>query len=107
MSVNIKQTSIKIIAGLLVIMLTITNFLLVAEEIAEAVSIDLNSTNVTETVLSNSQNANITISNNVEKFTNLINFEEGVLLQTALTIDVAADENATLSDGEILIIENK
>ncbi|MBQ9658938.1 MAG: hypothetical protein IJV31_09295 [Clostridia bacterium] len=110
MSVNIKQAPKKIIAGLLVIMLTITNFLLVAEEIAEAVSIDLNSTNVTETVLGNSENTKITISNNVEKFIKLRN-EKGVLLQTALTIDVAADENATLSDGQILInvpkIDNK
>ncbi|MBQ9658935.1 MAG: hypothetical protein IJV31_09280 [Clostridia bacterium] len=103
MSANIKEVPEKIIAGLLVIVLTITNFLLVTEHIVQAVANGANAANeVQETNIINSPKAEISIRNNVEKFLK-ISDEEGVILQVAVTVDVGAKEDEILSDSELKI----
>lgn len=93
---RLQKTSIinKIIAMMLVITLTITNFLLIAKETYAIL--------VEEEVTSQIPVEGITtkITNTVEKY---IRVEDSVLLQTELNIDLQKDGSQSIKDGKIEI----
>lgn len=93
---RLQKTSIinKIIAMMLVITLTITNFILIAKETyAILVEEEITSQVPVEGITSN-------ITNNVEKY---IKVDEGVLLQTELKINFQKDSQQIVKDAKIEI----